>query len=99
MNLTFIIIFNLILIILFSLNVSFLIFRYYRDITLEETSWIGQVYKKNKDYSETDNDPVIQDQIKIIRQKFYLNFILVEISLITFFTFWCIMLFYKIPIV
>ena len=95
----FVIIFNIILIIVFSFNICFLLYRYYRDISLEQVSWEGQEDNKNKDFSESSNDPVIWDQINIIRNKFYTNFILVELSLIVFFLFWGIVIFYKIPIV
>ena len=68
-------------------------------MALEQTSWEGQEDSKNKDYMETGSDPIIWDQINIIRRKFYINFFLVEFSLFVFFIFWGLVIFYKIPIV
>lgn len=88
--------FNVILGLIFLINLIYLLYRYYRDITLEQVSWMGQESRTNKDVSETSEDPVIWDQINLIRKKFYINFILVELSLISIFIFWGIVIFYKI---
>lgn len=98
MNLVYVIVFNLVFGALLLINLIYMLFKFFRDISLEQTSYVGQEDTKNKDYSETFCDPVIHEQMGLVRKKFYINFILVEISLITLFIFWGIIFFYKLPI-
>ncbi len=75
-----------------------MLFMFYRDIQLEQASYVGQESDGKKDYLEGSVEPIILDQLRVIREKYYLNFIFVEVSAILFFAFWCIVMFYKIPL-
>ena len=98
MNLFTLIIVNLIFGLIFIINFAYLIYKLFIDVQLDQTSYVGQELKSNKDYTETSVDPVIHDQLNLLRTKFQINFLLVELSAIILFVFWGIILFYKISI-
>jgi hypothetical protein len=98
MKLEFVIFFNILTGAIFIINLIYMLIKFYRNIQLEQASYIGQESNSKKDYMEASVEPIILDQLRILRTKYYISFILAETSLIIFFVFWCIVLFYKIPI-
>ena len=98
MDLILVIILNILVVGIFAINLTYMLIKFYRNIQLEQASYVGQESDSKKDYHEASVEPIILDQLRVIRTRYYLNFILVETSLILFFVFWGMILFYKIPL-
>jgi hypothetical protein len=88
MELLLVLIISAVNIIFMSLSMTFFLIKGYEHIIFENIINVATKKKEN-----LDSEPLIRDQMNIILKKFNTSFIVLEISLIFYFFFWCILLY------